>query len=128
MRDRKRRAVITPADAAGDFAEAALAMSGQPAGAAENFGFFLVVGLREIPGFDDLIAMNRQEALDHAEHEPDAAFAIFEDEPAGGKPAPAPALDCFAGDVEALSHIVDGHHRLRGLIFAEIQGFTDLLD
>ena len=55
--------------------------------------------------------MDGEEALDHAEHEPDAAFAVLEDEPAGGEAAAAPALDGFAGDVESLGDIVDGHHR-----------------
>ena len=81
--DRQGRAVDSPADAAGDFAQAALAMPGQSAGAAEDVRSFDFVRLREITGADDLIAMDGQEALDHAEHETDAFFAVLEDESFG---------------------------------------------
>ena len=112
--DRQRRAVDSPADPARDFAQAASAMAGQSAGAAEDVGPFRFVCLREIAGANDLIAMDGQESLDHAEHESDAFFAVLEDDPAGRQAAATPSLNCFAGDVESLGDIVDGHHGFGG--------------
>jgi len=103
-------------------------MACQPAGAAKDLRFLLVSGLGEISGAENLIAMDGQEALDDAEKESDAPLSVAKDKPAGSEAAPTPALNCFTGDVETLGDILDGHHGLGGLGFAEVEGFADLLD
>ncbi len=96
-------------------------MTREAAGAANDLGFFLIRGLGEIAGAEDLVAMDGEEAFDSAEEESDAAFAVAVDEPAGGQAAATPALDGFAGDVESFGDIFDGHHRFGGVGYAEIE-------
>ena len=103
-------------------------MPGQSAGAAEDVRSFDFVGLGEIAGANDLIAMDGQESFDHAEHETDAFFAVLEDESSGGQAAATPSLNGFAGDVEPLGDIVDGHHGFGREGFVQIERFAELFD
>jgi hypothetical protein len=72
--------------------------------------------------------MDGQEPLDHPQHESHPAFAVLELKPPGRQAATTPSLNRLARDVESLGNIVNGHHRLGGERFPQIQRFTDLLD
>src|SRR5436853_7268707 len=110
VQNRKRRAIQPATDASCDLALTAAAR--QPSGAANDLVALVIFHLREIGPALHLIAMGIQKALDTAQQKSDAPLAIGIDEPPRRQPAPPPALDCFAGDIESLGDIVDAQHRL----------------
>ena len=72
--------------------------------------------------------MPGEKPFDAADKETHPAFAVRKYKPPSRQPAPTPALNRFAGDVEAFGHIVDAEHRLRQLTGMHVECFAHLLD
>ena len=100
MQDGHGRALHAPGQAAGDEFDGAAGRR-QGSSATDNVIALVFAELREVGVGRDLIAMIGQEALDALKQEADASAAVGEDESPRRQAASPPALDGFAGDVEA---------------------------
>jgi hypothetical protein len=128
VKNRGRRTVELSRNATANLVDAALALPREPPRPAEDLVALAVIHLREIRPARDLVAVRREEALDAADQEPDAPLPIREHEPPRRQPAPPPALDRLARDVEPLGHVLDHQHRLAERRRRHVERLANALD
>src|SRR5579862_9898790 len=128
VQNRQRRAMHLSCDAPRDLTRAAMALLGEPSRPAKDEFALFIADLRKVRRLLNLIPMRREKPIDAAQQKPHALLAVCEDKPPRRQPAPPPALNRLAGDVEFLGDIIDRKHRLAESRRMDVQRLAEPLD